>query len=246
MTGNLLVAGLVGLAIGSLLNIIITHLSADEPFRTVRPACSRCHHVLPWGTFFYLPGFAWHRGCCRNCGEPLSWRYPGVEVAAALLALALWWRFGGSELLWVYAFFTAALLVLTVLDLQDFWLPDVITLPGTTLGLAGALIFPHPGFWSAVLGASLGWGFFRGVGWVYETVTRGQRRGIGEGDAKLMAFIGAVLGLKALPLVLFSSAALGSLAGLVAARRSDQGRYTPIPYGPFLVAGALLFLFWKR
>jgi leader peptidase (prepilin peptidase)/N-methyltransferase len=244
MTTNLLV-GLVGLAVGSLLNIIITRLSEDQPFWSGRPCCSRCHRALPWGNFFFLLGFAWHRGCCQYCGEPLSWRYPAVEVAAAFLAVALWWRFPGSGLLWLYASFAAALLVLTVLDLQYFWLPDVITLPGTALGLMGALFFPHPGFGGALLGASLGWAFFRGVAWAYEKLTRGRRQGLGEGDAKLMAFIGAVLGLKALPWVLFSSAALGSLAGLMAARRSAQGRFTPIPYGPFLVAGALSFLFWK-
>jgi len=245
MTGNLLWAGLVGLAVGSLLNIIITHLSKEESLWTARPRCSCCHQTLPWGTFFYLLSFVWHRGCCWYCGEPLSWRHPGVEAAAACLALVLWWRFPGSELLWVYASFTAALLVLTVLDLQYFWLPDVITLSGTALGLISALILPYPGFWSALLGASLGFAFFRGAAWTYKKATGGKGQGIGEGDAKLMAFIGAVLGLKALPWVLFSSAALGSLAGLVAARRSEPGRCTLLPYGPFLVAGAFSFLFWK-
>ncbi len=244
MTTNLLV-GLLGLAVGSLLNIIITRLSEDQPFWSGRLCCSRCHQALSWANFLFLPAFIWHRGSCRKCGEPLSWRYPAVEAAAALLAVALWWRFAGSGLFWLYASFTAALLVLTVLDLQYFWLPDVITLPGIALGLMSALIFPHPGFGGALLAASLGWAFFRGVAWAYEKVTRGKRQGIGEGDAKLMAFIGAVLGLKALPWVLFGSAVLGSLAGLAAAWRSDQGRFTPIPYGPFLVAGALSFLFWK-
>jgi leader peptidase (prepilin peptidase)/N-methyltransferase len=244
MTAYLL-AGLMGLAMGGFLNIVITRLSQEDACLSVRPGCARCQQALPWGNFFFLLGFPWHRGGCRNCGEALSWRYPGVEGAAACLAAALWWRFPGGVLLPVYAVFSGALLVLTVLDLQYFWLPDVITLPGTAGGLLGALIFPQPGFLSALLGALLGWAFFRGVAWVYEKVTRGERQGIGEGDAKLMAFIGAVLGLKAQPWVLFSSAALGSLAGLAAARGSDQGRFTPIPYGPFLAAGALLYLFGK-
>jgi leader peptidase (prepilin peptidase)/N-methyltransferase len=175
----------------------------------------------------------------------LSCRHPAVVLAAGALALALWWRFPGSALLWLYGPFTAALLVLTVLDLQYFWLPDLITLPGTLLGLLGALILPQPGLVSALLGAFGGWAFFQGVRWTYAKVTRGKRQGVGEGDAKLMAFIGAVLGLKALPWVLFSSAALGSLAGLMVSLGRDRDRFTPIPYGPFLVAGALLFLFWR-
>jgi len=241
MTGNLL-AGLIGLVAGGFLNLVITRLSQENPFWSGSPGCPRCHQPLAWGNFFVLLGLPWHRGCCRRCRRLLPWHYAGVEVAAAVLAVALWRRFPGSELLLVYASFSAALLVLTVLDLQYFWLPDVVTLPGITLGLVSALIFPPLSFWRALLGASLGWVFFRGVAWAYEKVTRGQRLGVGAGDAKLMAFIGAVLGLKALPWVLFSSAVLGSLAGLMVAWRSDQGRFTPIPYGPFLAIGALWFL----
>ncbi len=101
------------------------------------------------------------------CSGGLSWRHPAVMMAAGGLALALWWRFPGSVLLWVYGPFAAALLVLTVLDLQYFWLPDAITLPGTMLGLAGALIFPQPGLGRALLGAFLGWAFFLGVRCTY-------------------------------------------------------------------------------
>jgi leader peptidase (prepilin peptidase) / N-methyltransferase len=244
MIGNIL-AGLVGLAVGSFLNVIITRLSQDEPFWAGRPGCPHCHHPLPWDNLLFLLSLPWRRGRCRSCGEFLSWRYPGVEMAAGVLALGLWWRFPGSALLWAYGPFAAALLVLTVLDLQYYWLPDVITLPGTLLGLIGALILPQPGLGSALLGAFLGWAFFIAVRGVYEKVTRGRRQGVGQGDAKLMAFIGAVLGLKALPWVLFSSAFLGSLAGLVVSLGRARDRFTPIPYGPFLVAGTLVFLFWK-
>jgi leader peptidase (prepilin peptidase)/N-methyltransferase len=174
-----------------------------------------------------------------------SWRHPTVVMAARALALALWWRFPGSALLWLYGPFAAALLMLTVLDLQYFWLPDVITLPGILMGMVGSLILPQPGLVSAMLGAFLGWAFFQGVRWTYGKVTGGKRQGVGEGDAKLMAFIGAVLGLKALPWVLFSSAALGSLTGLTVSLGRDRDRFTSIPYGPFLVVGALLFLFWR-
>jgi leader peptidase (prepilin peptidase)/N-methyltransferase len=244
MTGYIL-AGLVGLAVGSFLNVVITRLPQEEPFWADRWCCHHCQQTPPWHDLIPLLSYAWLQGQCRFCGEPLSWRYPAVEAVAGLLSLALWWRFPGSGFLWVYGPFLAALLVLTVLDLQYFWLPDVITLPGAALGLVAALTFPHLDFWSALLGATLGWAFFQGVRWVYENVARGGRPGLGGGDVKLTAFIGAVLGLKALLWVLFSSAVLGSLVGLVVAWRSGQGRFTPIPYGPFLVMGALVFLFWK-
>ena len=189
--------------------------------------------------------FAGIGGAAGIAASRLPWQYPAVEAAAALLAVVLWRHFGGSGFFWAYAVFSAMLLVLTVLDLNFFWLPDVITLPGIVLGLASALILPQPGVVSALLGAVAGWAFFRGVAWAYAWLTRGRRQGLGQGDAKLMACIGAVLGLKALPWVLFSSAALGSLAGLMVARQRGGGRYTPIPYGPFLAAGALSFLLFK-
>jgi|UniRef100_A0A7V6DPJ5 leader peptidase (prepilin peptidase)/N-methyltransferase len=175
----------------------------------------------------------------------LSFRHLAVVLAAGMLALALWRHFPGSALLWLYGPFVAALLVLSVLDLRYFWLPDVITLPGTLLGILAALIMPQPGPAGALLGAFLGWTFFQSVRWMYAQVTKGRRQGVGEGDAKLMAFIGAVLGVKALPWVLLSSAVLGSLMGLMVSLGRGRDRLALIPYGPFLAAGALLFLWWK-
>jgi leader peptidase (prepilin peptidase) / N-methyltransferase len=240
-----ILAGFLGLAIGSFLNVVISRLPQEEPFWVGRSRCPHCHKTLAWHDLVPLFSYIRLRGRCRFCGGPISWRYPAVELVSGLLALGLWLRFPGSGLLWVYAPFTAALVVLTVLDLQYFWLPDLITLPGIGLGLGAALILPQLNFWSALLGACLGAAVFQGVRWAYVGLTRGKRQGLGLGDVKLIALIGAVLGVEALPWVLFSSAALGSLVGLVVAWRTGQGRLTPIPYGPFLVVGALLFLFWN-
>jgi leader peptidase (prepilin peptidase)/N-methyltransferase len=244
MMGYIL-AGMEGLAVGSLLNVVITCLSQDEPSFSGAFRCQHCHHPLSRHLLLPLLGYAWSHGHCRCCGVPLPWRYPAVELAAVLLGLTLWWRFPGNALLVVYGPFFAALLVLSVLDLQYYWLPDIITLPGITLGLASALVFPQLNFRYAFLGAALSYALFRLVGWTYEKMTRGKRFGLGRGDAKLLAFIGAVLGLQALPLVLFVSAVLGSLAGLVVAWRSGEGRFASIPYGPFLAVGALLFFCFK-
>ena len=240
-----ILAGLGGLAVGGFLNVIVTRLSQAEPGGRNRYRCLQCHRPLPWAYLIPLLGYAWWRGCCPFCGEPRPRRGPAVELASGLLGLALWWRFPGSALLWVYGPFVAALLVLSVLDLEYYWLPDLITLPGTALGLAAALIFPQLDFLKALLGAAVGYTFFQGVRWTYLKITRGKRQGLGAGDAKLAAFIGAVLGFQALPWVLFSSAVLGSLAGLVVAWQSVEGRFASFPYGPFLAMGALLFFFFK-
>jgi leader peptidase (prepilin peptidase) / N-methyltransferase len=242
MTATIL-AGLAGLAVGGLLNLVITRLPQEEPFWSGPCRCSRCRGPLPWYNLIPLAGLA--RRHCPSCGAPLPLRYPAVDAAATLFAMALWLRFPWSPLLWLYGPFTAALLVLTVLDLQYFWLPDLITLPGAVLGLAAAAAFPHLNFPKALLGAIAGWAFFQAVQWIYEKATRGAHQGVGGGDAKLMAFIGAVLGVQALPWVLVSGATLGGLAGLVMVLRRDQGRLAPLPYGPFLAVGAWSFLFFR-
>ena len=170
MTGTIL-AGLVGLAVGSFLNIVISRVPREEHFWTGRPRCSQFHQTLPWQDFVPLLNYVWLKGRCRFCGDPISWRYPIVELAAGVLALALWVHFPGSVLLWVYGPFTAALLVLTVLDVQYYWLPDSITLPGIAFGLAAALIFPHLDLGRALLGALGGWALLVAVRWVYEKLT---------------------------------------------------------------------------
>ena len=236
-----ILAGLTGLGAGGFLNVIITRLAQAEPGGRGRCRCPQCHRPLPWPYLIPLLGFVWLRGRCPFCGEPLPRRGPAVELAAGLLGVALWWRFPGSALLWVYGPFVAALLMLSVLDLEYYWLPDLITLPGTALGLAAALIFPQLDFLKALLGAAVGYAFFQGVRWAYQKITQGKRQGLGAGDAKLAAFIGAVLGLQALPWVLFSSAVLGSLAGLVVAWQSMEGRFASFPYGPFWPWGPCCF-----
>lgn len=229
--------------------MVITRLPLEEPASGGHSRCLHCRTPFPWADHLPLLGFLRFRGRCRFCGHPLPWRYPAVELAAGLLALALWLKFPGSYLLVVYAPFSAVLVVLSSLDLEHRWLPDVITLPGVALGLAFSLVFPHLTFAAALAGALLGGVLFYGLGWVYERMT--GKMGLGGGDVKLMALIGAFLGLKSLPFVILSSAALSSLAGLIRILRTGtwrQGgwRSLEIPYGPFLAGAALVYLFVSR
>jgi leader peptidase (prepilin peptidase)/N-methyltransferase len=240
-----LLALVLGLALGSFLNVVITRLPRGEAFWRGRSCCPRCLAPIPWYDNLPLLSFIWLKGRCRGCREPIPWRYPLVELAGGLLALALWRRFPGSPLLLLYGPFAAALLALGAIDLEHWILPDAITLPGTALGLGLALVLPHLRFWEAALGAVAGSILFYGVAWVYEKWT--GKQGLGGGDVKLMAFIGAVLGIKAVPVVIFLSAGLGSLAGLALAvmsrrLRGGQWRALALPYGPFLAAGAIFYL----
>jgi leader peptidase (prepilin peptidase)/N-methyltransferase len=252
---------LVGLALGSFLNVVITRLPRGEGVWGCRSRCPSCRTTLPWRDNVPLASYLLLKGRCRFCGAWISWRYPAVELAAGLLALALWQRFPPG-LLPVYGPFCAALLALSAIDLEHRVLPDVLTLPGIVLGLLLSLVFPHLTFLQSAAGALLGAAIFSGVAWVYRRLaarrglTGDAALGMGFGDVKLLAFIGAFLGAEALPLVIFVSAALGSLAGVVlvlAGRRRAGGerqeagggrwRYIPVPYGPFLALAALVYLF---
>ncbi len=241
-----LLAFLVGLALGSFLNVVASRLPAGEKFGAGRSRCPHCRTPLPWYDNVPLLSFLLLRGRCRFCGAGISWRYPLLELAGGLLFLALWWRFPYHVMLLAYAPFAVALLVLCVIDLEHRLLPDAITYPGIVLGLVLALVLPQPGFLAALSGALLGGGFFYLTGWLYERIS--GKRGLGGGDVKLLALIGAFLGPKSLPYIIFISAGLGTVVGLAAALalgswRGGQWRTTRIPYGPFLAAAALLYLF---
>jgi leader peptidase (prepilin peptidase)/N-methyltransferase len=241
-----------GLALGSFLNVVITRLPQGEGFFLGRSRCPRCHTPLPWRDNLPLVSYLLLKGRCRFCEGTISRRYPAVELASGMLALALWQRFP-FPLLLVYGPFVAALVVLSAIDLEHRLLPDVITLPGIALGLLFALIFPHLTFLRAAAGALVGAAVFSGIIWAYQKLaarrglTEDAAQGMGRGDVKLLAFIGSFLGVEALPLVIFVSAALGSLAGLLLVLKLGRGqggrwRYTAIPYGPFLAAAALIYL----
>jgi len=254
---------LVGLALGSFLNVVITRVPRGEGVFRGRSRCPRCRTTLRWRDNVPLVSYLLLKGRCRFCGGAISRRYPAVELMTGGLALALWQSFPASPLLLVYGPFCGALVALSAIDLEHRLLPDILTLPGIALGLLLALVFPHLTFLQAAAGALLGGAIFYGVSWVYRWLaarrglTGDAAAGMGEGDVKLLAFIGAFLGVAALPLVIFISAALGSLAGIVlvlARRRApEQGgpeeghrgqwRFTPVPYGPFLAAAALIYLF---
>lgn len=238
-------AFLVGVAVGSFLNVVINRLSGEKGLGAGRSLCPHCRTPWPWQDKLPLFSYFWLKGRCRFCRGSISWRYPAVELAGGLLGLALWLRFPGSSLLLVYGPFAAALLSLSAIDLEYSLLPDALTLPGIALGLALSLIFPHLTFLAAFLGALAGGASFFVLGWAYETLT--GKRGMGGGDVKLLALIGAFLGIKPLFFVIFISAVLASLAGIGLAisggRQKGQWRHTSIPYGPFLAIAALLYIF---
>jgi leader peptidase (prepilin peptidase)/N-methyltransferase len=247
VTVDSLLAGLVGLALGSFLNVVITRLPQGEAVCCGRSRCPQCRRPLLWYDNIPLLSYVWLRGRCRSCGATIPWRYPLVELAAGLLVLALWRTFPDKLLLLAYGPFCLALVALTAIDLEHRLLPDVITIPGILLGVLLSLVLPHLSFLESATGALGGGGLFFGIAWLYEKLA--GRRGLGGGDMKLLAMIGAFLGVEALPLVIVISAGLGALTGLIlilgqAPGQRHRWRTISLPYGPFLAAGAWCYLFW--
>jgi len=241
-----LLAILVGLILGSFLNLVITRLPRGESLWAPRSRCPHCRQPLAWHDNIPLISYLFLRGRCRACHSPISWRYPLVELAGGLMVLALWRIFPYQPTFLAYVPFCLALVALTAIDLEHRLLPDAITLPGIILGLLLSLVLPDLTFWESAAGALGGAALFAGIAWVYKKLV--GRRGMGWGDVKLLAMIGAFLGVSALPWVIFISAGLGTLTGLLQilatpSGERDQWRTLSLPYGPFLALAALCYLF---
>ena len=236
---------LFGALVGSFLNVVIVRLP-EEGGSVVFPAshCPICKKPIAWYDNIPLVSFLLLRGKCRQCGVRISWRYPLVEAAMALLALALYQHFGLTLLLPIYFLFCAALLVIIFIDLQHQIIPDVISLPGIVLGFGLSFVNPFVTWQDAGLGILFGGGSFYLVALVYYLLTK--REGMGGGDIKLLAMIGAFLGWQSLPFVVFGSSLLGVVAGVWAMIEQRKGGKTVIPYGPFLAIAALLYLFFRQ
>lgn len=249
-----LIVLLMGLCLGSFLNVVITRLPVmlmrgwrnearealelgAEPsprFNLATPGsmCPRCEAPIAWHDKLPLIGWIKRRGRCAACQKTISIQYPLVEIAGGLLAIAVLALHGlTAESIFVYAA-CLMLLVLAVIDFRTQLLPDVITLPLLWAGLLFQLLFHPVMLPSAVIGAMVGylslWSFY----WLFKLVT--GKEGMGYGDFKLLAALGAWLGWSFLPLILILSAGLGAIVGLAAQAYSPRLRGTPLPFGPFL------------
>lgn len=237
----LLTITLLGLCIGSFLNVCAYRLPLGESVVHPRSRCTSCGRMLSW--FDNLPVVSWValRGRCRTCGEPVSWMYPAVEIVTALVFAVTYLTYGLTLLSVVRVIFACALIVLFVTDLQHKILPNVITLPGIVIGFVCSSFLP-PGWVSSLIGILVGGGVLFAIAEVYYRV-RGQE-GLGMGDVKLLAMIGAFLGWKLVLLTLVFASFTGSLAGGVLIASGRGGMKYALPFGTFLAVGALLAATW--
>jgi leader peptidase (prepilin peptidase)/N-methyltransferase len=238
----LLLAFAFGATVGSFLNVCIRRLPAGESVVYPGSHCPGCGAPIRSRDNIPLLSYMLLRGRCRTCDAGIPLRYPLVETLTGIMLVLLYWRFGFSLALGVNAAFVAALIVVSFIDLDHQIIPDVISLPGIVVGIVCSAF----GGWSALLtgliGAAVGFGILYGVAVGYHALT--GREGMGGGDIKLLAMIGAFLGWRGVLVTLIIGSLSGAVLGLtlIAVRGGDSR--VPIPFGPFLALGAVCALFF--
>lgn len=236
-------AGLIGLLVGSYLNVVIYRLPRRLSTVLPRSRCPACG--TPIRPYDNIPVFAflWLRGRCRTCGVRIGWRYPAIEALTGALFVLCALRFGLSLDALAAAVFCAAMIVLAGIDVEHFLLPDRITLPGIAIGLAvQPWLGDGPGLLSAAIGAAAGAALLTLVWGLWYVVRR--EHGMGFGDVKMLAMIGAFLGLRSMGVALFVAVLSGAATGLVLLLAGRFGFRSKLPFGFFLALGALVGLFF--
>lgn len=256
-----------GLIVGSFLNVVIhrlpkmmerewiqqcqelqnpdaDHIEDHERYNLILPrsTCPDCGHKITALENIPLVSYAFLRGKCSSCKAIISLRYPLVEALTGLLAAAVAWKFGVSIITVGALLFTFSLIALTFIDFDTHLLPDDITLPLLWLGLLFNIGGSFTDLHSAVIGAMAGYLILWNIYWLFKLIT--GKEGMGYGDFKLLAAIGAWFGWQMLPAVILLSSIVGSIIGIGLMILAKHGRDVPIPFGPYLALGGIAALFW--
>ncbi len=255
----LILSLVVGCMVGSFLNVCIYRLPRNESVVRPRSKCPKCGNGIAW--YDNVPIVSWLAlgAKCRYCGETISWQYPLVEAITGALFVCVYWRFGMVAATPVYMALVAGLILVTFVDLADWTIPNEVTLPGIPIGVACGLVgmfVPATGFivhdvFDAMIGVVLGGGILYGLDKL--TVLVAKKRGMGFGDVKLLAMLGAFLGWKSIFIIIMIASLIGSVIGVtllvIQKRTGPQTEGAPqgghyLPFGPYLALAGLLYLFF--
>jgi len=263
----LLIAGILGLIIGSFLNVVIYRLPimmerqwrqqcaellnvsekiSTETFNLNQPRsrCPHCKHTITAMENIPIISYIWQGGKCKACQQKISPRYPLIEATSAVLAMIITWHFGlGWPLIGALAF-TWALLAASMIDIDRLYLPDDITLPLLWLGLLCNLFGLYTDIESSLIGAMAGYLSLWTVYWIYKIIT--GKEGMGQGDFKLLAMLGAWMGWQVLPLIILLSSLVGAIVGITLIIMRGHDKDVPIPFGPYLATAGWINLLWGQ
>jgi len=239
-----LFAFLLGAVVGSFLNVCIYRLPREKSIVSPPSSCPSCGAGIRFYDNIPIVSYLLLRGRCRSCRAPISRQYPLVELINALLALFLFMKFGLSSAFLVLFVFCSALVVITFIDLEHQIIPDEISIPGIVIGFAASFLFPGPSWKNSLLGIVVGGGSLLIVAYGYQLIAK--KEGMGGGDIKLLAMMGAFLGWKSIPFIIFVSSLVGSVVGISVMLARKRDSQVPIPFGPFLAFGAVMYIFFGR
>ena len=231
------ILAVLGLAVGSFLNVCIHRLPRGQSLNSPPSRCPHCDYRLRWFDNIPVASYAILGGRCRQCRARISIRYPIVELVTMGVFVLHGAVFGWSALLVPRLVFACAMIVLFAIDLEHQLLPNIITLPGIVVGIIASSVLP-PGITDALIGMVVGGGVLWLIGEAYFRFS-GQE-GMGGGDVKMLAMIGAFLGWKLVLVTLVLSSVLGSIIGLIVIALRKGGMKYALPYGTFLALGALV------
>lgn len=260
----ILLCSIAGLMVGSFLNVVIYRLpkmmerewrrqcaelrgepvEVASPFNIVIPrsACPHCGHKITALENIPVVSYVFLRGRCSQCRTSISTRYPVVELLTGFISGFIAWHFGYGFAVFAALVFVWAMMALAFIDMDTQLLPNDITLPLLWGGLLANLGDGFTDIRSAVIGTVAGYLVLWSVYWCFKLIT--GREGMGYGDFKLLAVIGAWLGWQMLPLVILFSSLVGAIVGIGLIVIAKRGRHVPIPFGPYLVGGGFVALFW--
>mgnify|MGYP001546290787 CR=1 FL=1 len=232
-----------GAVVGSFLNVVILRLPREDA-SIVFPAshCPICRTPLHWYENIPVFSYLFLRGKCGHCNTRISLQYPTVEFLTGFMAAANLAAFGLSVAAVVFFIFSAALITIIWIDIHHQIIPDIISKPGIIVGFCFSFFSPLTIWQDSLIGIVAGWGIFFSISLAYRLIR--DQEGLGGGDAKLLAMLGAFLGWQSLLFIIFASSVTGSIAGLIAMPIQKKGGATRIPFAPFLALSGFLYLFF--
>jgi leader peptidase (prepilin peptidase)/N-methyltransferase len=239
---TLIFSFIFGAIIGSFLNVCIYRLPARQSVVAPSSHCFACKHPIPFYDNIPIISFIMLRGKCRKCKASISLHYPLVELLAGVFSLIFMVKYGVSLPYFVYFAFTAALIAITFIDLEHMIIPDSITFPGIATGIALSFFLPNTTFLDSLIGTVVGGGSLLLVAGGYYFLTKNE--GMGLGDVKLLAMMGAFLGWKSILFIIMVGSFSGALVGIPIMLFKKADRKYAIPFGPFLSLGAVSYLLY--